>query len=134
MNNKLNDENIIFYFNEEDKEDKEKDIEKMMYEFEGLEENLDENLDIGEDNNYVFDDKLSIYQEYTTKDLLKICNYYGIDKHIKSSKCKKQDIISTLVYFESLTENTKIVQQRNKMWAYMIEMLNDTKMKQYIIF
>ena len=130
MNNKLNDENIIFYFNEEDKEDKEKDIEKMMYEFEGL----DENLDIGEDNNYVFDDKLSIYQEYTTKDLLKICNYYGIDKHIKSSKCKKQDIISTLVYFESLTENTKIVQQRNKMWVYMIEMLNDTKMKQYIIF
>jgi hypothetical protein len=74
------------------------------------------------------------YNEYTIKDLLKISNYYGLDKDIKISKCKKQDIISTIVYFESLPENYEIVRKRHKMWAYITELLNDSKMKKYIIF
>ena len=70
----------------------------------------------------------------TVKDLLKICQYYGIDKNIKASKCKKQDIISTIVFFESLPENVKIVNKRHKMWAYIVELTNDPKMKKYIIW
>jgi len=70
----------------------------------------------------------------TIKDLLKICQYYGIDKDIKASKCKKQDIISTIVFFESLPENVKIVNKRHKMWACISELLSDPKMKKYIIF
>ena len=70
----------------------------------------------------------------TIKDLLKICQYYGIDKNIKASKCKKQDIISTIVFFESLPENVKIVNKRHKMWACISELLSDPKMKKYIIF
>ena len=70
----------------------------------------------------------------TVKDLLKICQYYGIDKDIKASKCKKQDIISTIVFFESLPENFKIVNKRHKMWACISELLSDPKMKKYIIF
>ena len=70
----------------------------------------------------------------TIKDLLKICQYYGIDKDIKASKCKKQDIISTIVFFESLPENFEIVQKRNKMWIYMSELINDQKMKKYVIW
>lgn len=73
-------------------------------------------------------------KEYTVKDLLKICSYYGIDKNIKISKCKKQDIIANLVYFESLPENFYIVQKRNRMWKYMNELLNDPKMKRFIIW
>ena len=73
-------------------------------------------------------------ETYNIKDLLKICNYYGIEKHIKLSKCKKQDIISTIIYFESLPENFDIVQKRNIMWAYMTELYNDSKMKKYIIW
>jgi len=128
MNNLKKDENIIFYFKEEEEEEKddlkETDFKKMMDEFEGLS---------SDDNNGYGSDEL-FYQEYTIKDLFKICNYYGIDKHIKSSKCKKTDIISTLVYFESLPENREIVQQRNKMWSYLMEMLNDKKMQKYIYF
>ena len=70
----------------------------------------------------------------TVKDLLKICQYYGIDKNIKASKCKKQDIISTIVFFESLPENDKIVNKRHKMWACISELLSDPKMKKYIIW
>lgn len=72
--------------------------------------------------------------EYTVKELIKICEYYDIDKNIKASKCKKQDIIATIVYFESLPENNIIVKKRHNMWAYMRELFNDSKMKKYILW
>jgi hypothetical protein len=89
-------------------------------------------------NTYVFPQHTS-YQEityglYTVKDLLKICNYYGLDKGVKLSKCKKQDIIDTVIYFENLPENAQICQQRKKMWKYIRELMDDPKMKQYVLF
>lgn len=72
--------------------------------------------------------------KYTLKDLMKICNYYGISKNIKASKCKKQDIIETIVYYENCIENSEIVYKRHKMWAYITELLNNPRMKQYIIW
>lgn len=75
------------------------------------------------------------YEEnYKVKDLLKICEYYKIDKDIKSLRLKKEAIISTLVYFEKLPENQKIVNDRNLMWAYMEELLKDTNMKKYLLW
>ena len=74
------------------------------------------------------------YTDYTIKNLLKICNYYGLDKSVKASKCKKQDIIDTLIYFESLPENAVIVHNRITMWEYMSAIMNDPKMKQYVLF
>jgi hypothetical protein len=74
------------------------------------------------------------YENYTVKDLLKICSYYGIDKNIKSAKCKKQDIIFNLVYFESLFENAEIVQKRQESWNSIYILLNDPKMKKYILW
>lgn len=73
-------------------------------------------------------------EEYTIKELLKICKYYGIDKNLKNTKCKKKDIISAIIFFESLPENFEIVFQRNKMWNYMNEIKLDAKMKQYILW
>jgi hypothetical protein len=72
--------------------------------------------------------------KYTVKELMKICNYYGISKNIKASKCKKQDIIETIVYYESCIENYEIVNKRHLMWAYIRELLNDNKIKQFIIW
>jgi hypothetical protein len=106
------------------------DIEKMM-------EELDVDDDIIQDETNAFycgNDENYYNDEYTVKDLLKICNYYGIEKNIKSLKCKKQDIISTIIYYESLPENVEIVEKRNRMWAYMVELYNDPKMKKYIIW
>ena len=74
------------------------------------------------------------YADYTIKNLLKICNYYGLDKSVKASKCKKQDIIDTVIYFESLPENAVIVHNRITMWEYMSAIMNDPKMKQYVLF
>ena len=149
MSNLNNNDNITFFL-EEKYHDKynENEIEKMINEFNKEIDSselepwlMDDKIDFYEDElNYVINknvygnDELFYQEEYTVKDLLKICNYYGIDKDIRTSKCKKQDIISTLVYFESLPENSEIVQKRNRMWAYISELLNDPKMKKFIIW
>ena len=111
------------------------EIQKMLSEFD--EEYIpivNEDMIYYTQKNFYGDDELYYTHEYTVKELMQICNYYGIDKHIKTSKCKKQDIISTIVFFESLPENFESVQQRHKMWAYMKELINDSKMKKYVIW
>jgi hypothetical protein len=74
------------------------------------------------------------YEEYKIKELMKICEYYGIAKNIKASKCKKQDIIATIIYFENCPENYNIVEKRNTMWGYINALLEDSKMKGYILW
>jgi uncharacterized FlaG/YvyC family protein len=134
--NENTNENITFFLEEKDNNKKDNDeIQKMMDE---LNEHINAseltpwviNDDIEEDINPFFE---TLYQDYTIKDLLKIYNYYGIKTQMKS-KLKKQQIIHTLIYFESLPENVEIVQKRYRMWSYITELLNDTKMKKYIIF
>lgn len=157
--NKTN-ENICFFLKEKVDDTKllnDSEIQKMMDEFSTDEFSTDEftkddfllNNIIDEDENednqinnlrYFFkkdvynNDELYYDQEYTVKDLLKICKYYGIDKDIKASKCKKNDIINTIIFFEVLPENSEIVKRRHRMWAYITELINDPKLKQYIIW
>ena len=80
------------------------------------------------------EDETYYSEKYTIKDLMKICCYYGIDKNIKSSKCRKQDIIATIVFFEGQNENTEIVCKRHNMWAYMTELIADPKMRAYLLW
>ena len=83
---------------------------------------------------YCGNDEFYYNEEYKLKDLMKICKYYGISGTIKASKCKKQDIVSTIIYFENSPENYEIVEKRHKMWAYMTELLEDPKMRVYLLF
>jgi hypothetical protein len=76
----------------------------------------------------------SYYEAHTIKELMKICEYYELAKNVKMAKCKKQDIVSTIVFFEAQPQNREIVNKRNKMWAYMKELTNDQKMKPYLIW
>jgi hypothetical protein len=121
---------ITFFLNEKNAvTENDDEIQKMLFDFE-KEEFLEEEEE--EEEYEVYENEE--LEEYTVKDLLKICHYYGIDKNVKASKCKKQDIISTLIYFESLPENVEIVQKRNRMWVYIKELSNDSKMKQFVIW
>jgi hypothetical protein len=74
------------------------------------------------------------YEAHTIKELMKICEYYDLAKNVKNAKCKKQDIVTTIVFFEAQLENKEIVNKRNKMWAYMKELTMDQKMKPYILW
>jgi hypothetical protein len=81
------------------------------------------------------EDDYSYYEnEYTVKDLMKICEYYKISKNIKTSKCKKPDIISTIILFESLAENQNVVYKRHQMWAYIEALSKDSIMRKYILW
>jgi hypothetical protein len=142
----MSNNNISFLLEEKDDNDNEKDEE---FDFENFVNEMDE---LTKDNNYNYnnnnsellyyveksvftnEDETYYSEKYTIKDLMKICCYYGIDKNIKSSKCRKHDIIATIVFFEGQNENAEIVCKRHNMWAYITELIADPKMRAYLLW
>jgi len=71
---------------------------------------------------------------YTVKELTKICEYYKIDKLVKTNKYNKEDIIQHIVSFESNYSNKEIVERRQLLWFCINELKNDKYMKKYVIW
>ena len=142
--------NISFFLEDistEELEDNDLELEKMMSEFDIECQDFNQDFNFTNINDELKDlsyfikkdlyngnDEYYYNEEYKIKDLLKICQYYGIASSVKAAKCKKQDIVSTIVYFEGQPENYEIVEKRHKMWAFVTELLEDTKMKSYLIW
>ena len=135
-------DNIIFFLEEKNETTKNNDeIQKILREFEdsyvedyiSINEYEEEELTYFKVKDWYINDELYYNTEYKIKDLLKICEYYGINTNIK--KCsKKENIISNILIFESSPINLKIVQKRHKMWAYILELKNEKRMTKYIIW
>ena len=120
------DENISFFIDEDTNEN-----------------NNDSNFDINEllNMDYVFTNEDNLYTNlihydinYTVKQLLLICEYYGIAKDLKSNKCNKCDVLNTLVIYENNIENNKKVNKRKKLWNNINELKNDKFMKKYVLW
>ena len=140
-------QNITFFFEDtdiDDLEDNELELEHMLQDFEMDDVKYANNIgDISDDMKdliyfikkdfYCGNDEYYYNEEYKLKDLMQICKYYGIAGSVKASKCKKQDVVSTIIYFESISENHDVVYNRHKMWAYMTELLEDPKMRCYLL-
>ena len=122
-----NEQNIAISYYVEEIENQEKEsinLEDFMNEIENSELNDD-----------FFITKMINYREnFTVKDLLLICEYYGFAKDIKNNKCNKEQIIEILVSFESDLNNSDIVFKRQNMWFYMSELKNDKFMKKYLLW
>jgi hypothetical protein len=71
---------------------------------------------------------------YNVKQLLMICEYYGLLKEVKINKLKKQEIISFLLDFEENIENSLLVYKRKQLWYFMSELKNDKFFKKYILW
>ena len=71
---------------------------------------------------------------YTVKELLLICEYYGLAKELKIQKCCKDIIILVLVDFESNPLNNTIVLRRQEMWRCINILKNDKFMKKYVLW
>ena len=82
------------------------------------------------ETNFLFSE--TYYNEYKVKDLIKICQFYCLDKGIKGYK--KSDYINLIIAFESIPENYEYVEKRQRFWTYMIELKNDPIMKKYILW
>lgn len=121
-----------------------KQNESISYYVEEIENTLEEEINIenlmAEIYNSELNDSLSVskmlnYKDnFTVKDLLIICDYYGFSKELKNSKCNKEQIIEILVSFESDPTNYDIVNKRQTLWFYMNELKNDKCMKKYVIW
>ena len=99
-------------------------IDELMLEIENTEVNY--NLSISQ----MIHDR----ENYTIKQLLLICEYYGFAKELKTNKYNKQQIIEFLVSFENDNINTIIVCKRKQMWFYINELKNDKFMKKFILW
>lgn len=77
---------------------------------------------------------INYHENYTVKELLLICDYYGFSKEMKNNKYNKEKIINCLVLFEADPNNSVIVFKRQNMWFYMNELKNDKFMKKFIVW
>uniref|UniRef100_A0A6C0FAC8 Uncharacterized protein n=1 Tax=viral metagenome TaxID=1070528 RepID=A0A6C0FAC8_9ZZZZ len=72
------------------------------------------------------------YSAYTVKQLLLICEYYGIHKEIKYNKLKKDGIIEQIIWYEMQIDNTDVVNTRITLWRYMNEIKQDPILGKFI--
>jgi len=116
----------------------------ISYHVEEIETQNDEQLNIDDlmseiNKTELYNDDITLthmvnYREnFTVKELLFICEYYGFAKQLKSAKLNKEQIIDFLVNFESDEKNFDIVFKRQNMWFYMNELKSDKFMKKFFI-
>ena len=116
-------DNIFFSVKEKDDEK-----EKEVFDF----NNLLNDFSIVED---VKVSRMIDYNEnYTVKELMLICDYYGIAKELKQNKFNKNEIVQFLVMFEENPMNYDIVFKRRNVWFYIDELKKDKFMKKYVIW
>ena len=116
---------ISYFIDEVEKElEEEINIEELMAEIDNSELNDD----------LVFPKMVNYNENFTVKELLIICDYYGFAKELKNSKCNKEQIIEILVSFESDPINDDIVNKRQTLWFYIGQLKNDKFMKKYVLW
>lgn len=73
-------------------------------------------------------------ENYTVKELMLICDYYGFSKFIKINKLNKEQIVNCIVQFEIDPSNNETVFRRQNLWFYINELKKDKFMKKYILW
>jgi hypothetical protein len=87
-------------------------------------------------NNHYGDDLTTIYylleeeyNEFTKKELERICDYYDISKRKK----RKAELIQDIIIFEQDEDNSEIVQRRNELWYCIEQIKSDNYLKKFLI-
>ena len=124
-----NNENVFFSLDESEQSDDNNETPNFLDDFNFTNEINDLNNEGIVEVMFV-DYKLN----YTVKELLLICEYYGIAKQLKIHKCCKDVIIQFLVDFESIPLNNTIVLRRQEMWRCINILKNDKFMKKYVLW
>jgi hypothetical protein len=118
---------ISYYVEEIEKQDENNcNIEELMAEI--------ENAEICDNNDFMIPQMINYNENFTVKELLLICEYYGFAKDVKTNKFNKEQIIDFLVSFESDPNNSDIVFKRQNMWFYINEVKNDKFMKKFVLW
>jgi hypothetical protein len=101
--------------------------------------NLEEMMDKLNNNKLNYNDEFNAHiinyeENFTVKDLLLICEYYGFLNNVKNKKYTKNIIIEILVAFELDHNNADIVNKRLNAWFFISELKNDKFMKKFVIW
>ena len=128
------DDNLITYNIQEIENENDDNIE--LFEIKNYKDLIDEmdNLSVNVDNDMIMPLMLNYSENYTIKDLMTICDFYGFTKVIKVNKLNKEDIINYIIRFELDPTNASIVFKRQNMWFYINELKNDKFMKKFVIW
>jgi len=129
----IGDENITFVLEKDECDDEDQvNIDNLMSEFNDIKMSQKTYNEEETDDMYA---SITDYDEnYTIKQLLQICEYYGLIKEIRAAKGKRLDVIGALVMFESNSENGAKVYRRKQMWHYMNELRSDKFMKKFVFW
>lgn len=138
----MSDENILINIDEDcnysfinnDNDNDNNELETILKEIENTPFDMRSNLYncISESETVV---KLIDYNlNYNIKQLLLICEYYGLLKEIKINKMKKLEVIYFLLDFEENIDNTCVVYKRKQLWYFMNELKNDKFMKKFVLW
>jgi len=131
----MDDENITYYVDDgnlDDSDDLNLELSELLNNFEQINnanktDLLNEDEIITEIQNYELN--------FTIKQLLVICDYYGLTKQTKNARgLKKNDIITLIMMFEKNAENIDIVMKRKELWFYLDALKSDKNMKKFVIW
>ena len=95
-------ENITYEFKDENSHDNLCEIEKLLSDFEQINyinTALDNSNRVCIEDDDMYTEMVNYDMNYTVKQLLLICDYYGFSKELKTNKCNKDQIIEILVSF-----------------------------------
>ena len=131
----MDDENITYCVDDgnlDDSDELNMELAELLSEFEQINnanktDLLNEDEIITEIQNYELN--------FTIKQLLVICDYYGLTKQTKNARgLKKNDIITLIMMFEKNAENIDIVMKRKELWFYLDALKSDKNMKKFVIW
>jgi hypothetical protein len=130
-----NNENIDNFNNK----DHENELETILNEINNfsysvIENNNNNNGNSWYSNSVLIAKSIDYDTNYNVKQLLTICDYYGLLKEVKLNKFKKPELILFLLDFEENMENSFIVYKRKQLWHFVEELKNDKFMKKYILW
>jgi hypothetical protein len=130
-------ENITYEFKDENSHDNLCEIEKLLSDFEQINyinTALDNSNRVCIEDDDMYTEMVNYDMNYTVKQLLLICDYYGLMKDVRTNKMKKQDVIEQILLFENNMENYEVVIRRKELWYYINELKNDKMMKKFVIW
>jgi hypothetical protein len=132
----MNSENITYEFKDENLNENMCEIEKLLSDFEQITyiDTIDNNNRICIEDDDMYTEMVNYDMNYTVKQLLLICDYYGLMKDVRTNKMKKQDVIEQILLFENNMENCEVVIRRKELWYYINELKNDKMMKKFVIW
>ena len=132
-----NSENITYEFKDDFSNDNLCEIEKLLSDFEQINyinSAIDNSNRVCIEDDDMYSEMVNYDMNYNVKQLLLICDYYGLMKDVRVNKMKKQDVIEQIILFENNIDNYEVVTRRKELWYYINELKNDKMMKKFVIW